>query len=171
MDAFKTFGDDSAHALQQWPLGRPVATATGAILFTRQDDQRRAICLITHPGIVDAHLFHLWHVDGVATFLSIQHLVLDPDIGKGAAHHHFVVATTAAIAVPLCTGHVVCFQIFGGWTIARNVACRADVIRRRAVGHDRQTACTCNRTHGLDFARDIKEGRLLDIGAGWIPGE
>src|SRR3546814_11558024 len=33
----------------------------------------------------------------VATFLPAEHLVLDADIGEGAAHHHFMVAAARTI--------------------------------------------------------------------------
>ena len=36
---------------------------------------------------------------GDATFNTWNHLVLDADVGEGAAHHDFMVATTRAVGV------------------------------------------------------------------------
>ena len=51
---------------------------------------------------------------GHAAFDAGHHLVLDADIGEGAAHHHFVIAAPRAIGVEVDGGDAVLDQIFAG---------------------------------------------------------
>jgi hypothetical protein len=51
-----------------------------------------ALGLILHRGVVDRHLLAGRHVAGEAALDALDHLVLDADIGEGAAHHDFMVA-------------------------------------------------------------------------------
>ena len=56
-------------------------------------------CLVAHRGVVDRHLLAGRLVQGPAAFDALQHLVLDADVGEGAAHHDLVVAAAGAVAV------------------------------------------------------------------------
>src|SRR5690606_31055695 len=56
VDALEALGDDRLDAKQRRALGRPVARATGAVLVAGQDDQRRAVGLVTVRGLEDRHL-------------------------------------------------------------------------------------------------------------------
>ena len=57
-----------------------------------------------HGRVVDWHDFAL--VAAHAAFDAGNHFVFDADIGKGAAHHDFMVAATCAIAVKICLAHL-----------------------------------------------------------------
>ena len=58
--------------------------------------------LVAHRRVVDRHLLARRIVDGDAAFTCRRHhLVLDADVGEGAAHHHFVVAAPRAVGVEI----------------------------------------------------------------------
>ena len=58
--------------------------------------KRRACGLMRHGRVIDRGLRAV-RPFGVATFNAVQHLVLDADVGEGAAHHDFVVAAARAV--------------------------------------------------------------------------
>ena len=53
-------------------------------------------------------------MDGDAAFDARHHLVLDADVGEGAAHHHLVIAAPRAIGVEVARRHLVLDQIDAG---------------------------------------------------------
>ena len=69
--------------------------------------------LIGHGGVVDRHCLAVRAL-GEAAFDSGHHLVLDADIGEGAAHHHFVVAAARAVGVEVARRHLALDQILAG---------------------------------------------------------
>jgi hypothetical protein len=65
-----------------------------------EDHQRRAFGLVLHGGVVDRASPRRRVVDRVAAFdtpVRSEHLVLDADVGEGAAHHDLVVAAARAV--------------------------------------------------------------------------
>ena len=69
------------------PYSLPAMTTSGV-----------ASCLVLHRRVVDRHLLAARHVQRVAAFDAVEHLVLDADVGEGAAHHHVVVAAARTVA-------------------------------------------------------------------------
>ncbi len=57
-----------------------------------KDDGRHTLLMITHGGIIDAHLFAAGQMHGDATLGAGCQAIPQPDIGKGAAHHHLMIA-------------------------------------------------------------------------------
>ncbi|MNY36777.1 hypothetical protein D3C86_1712860 [compost metagenome] len=113
MDTLEGLRDDGLDAEQVGALRSPVARRAVAVFDAGEDDERNALFLVLHGGVVDRHLFLRRIVDGVATFLAVraEHVVADADIGEGAAHHHFMVATARAVLVEVGHGNAVLRQI------------------------------------------------------------
>ncbi len=94
MDALEAFGDDCAHAEQLGPLGGPVARRTGAVFLAGKNNQRNAALGVLHAGVEDRHLLAFGQQARDAAFRSRRELVAQAHIGKGAAHHHLVIAAS-----------------------------------------------------------------------------
>ncbi len=169
VDAFETFGDHGLDAQQVGALGGPVAAGPGAVLFPAEDDKRRPLFLVGHGGIIDRGLFAVGAL-GITALDTVQHLVLDADIGECAAHHHLVVAAPAAVGVELAHRHLPLDQVFarrGGFLEA---ARRADVVGGHHVAQNRQNARALDvgdRARILAHTPEI--GRVLDVGRGSGP--
>src|SRR5262249_34496932 len=101
MDAFERLRNHGAHAEQERALCRPVARGADAIFLAGEYDQRHVLTLVAHRRIVDRHALAGWIVDRVAAFDSGHHLVLEPDVGEGAAHHHLVIAAARAVLIEI----------------------------------------------------------------------
>ena len=104
MDALERLRDHGLDAEQVGALGRPVARRAVAVFDAGEHDERHALGLVAHRGIVDRHVLAGRIVDRVAAFLDVAvrilvHEVLDADVGEGAAHHHFMVAAPRAVLV------------------------------------------------------------------------
>ena len=91
VDTLEAFGDNGFDAEKGCAFGGPVTRGTGTILLAAEDHQRDALILIGH-GRVEYRLLGAVRAGGVAAFDAVQHLVLDADVGEGAAHHDLVVA-------------------------------------------------------------------------------
>ena len=68
------------------------------------------------------------HVGCEAPFFPFGHFVEDPDVGKGAAHHDFMVAAPAAIAVEIFFLDAEGEEIFAGRRVGFECAGRRDVV-------------------------------------------
>src|SRR5262249_9110175 len=77
----------------------PAARGPRAVLLAGEDHERNLLPLVAHGGVVDRHALPRWEVHGHAALDSRHHLVLEPDIGEGTAHHHFVVAAPCAVLI------------------------------------------------------------------------
>ena len=53
--------------------------------------------LISHCGVINAHLFAAWHVHGDAALDARHQEIAQPDIGERAAHHDFMIAATRPV--------------------------------------------------------------------------
>jgi len=163
VDTLEAFDDHRAHAQQQRALGRPVAARSGAVFLAADHHQRRAVPLVPHRRVIDRHQFAL--VAGHATLDALHHLVTDADIGKGAAHHHLVIAAAAAIGV-----EVRLLQILPGRTVFLDRASGRDVIGGDRIAQDRQRHRLGHVGHRRRGHRHPLEiGRIGDIGAARAP--
>src|SRR6266851_8018495 len=99
MDALEAFGDHGAHAEEAWSLRCPVAGRPGAVLLSREHDQRRALGGVLERGVVDSHLLTLGQMDGKWPFRSGGAQIFEPNVGERAAHHHFMIAATRSVGI------------------------------------------------------------------------
>ena len=99
VDALEALGDHRLHAEQEGALRRPVAGGAGAVFLAAEDHQRHAFLLVAHRRVVDRRDVARGVVLGHAALDAGRHLVLDADVGEGAAHHDLVVAAARAVAV------------------------------------------------------------------------
>src|SRR5690606_2043738 len=159
MDTLEAFGNHRFHAQQIGTLGGPVATGARAVFLAGDHHQWHALCLIAHRRIVDRQLFTAWLVEGIAAFLAAEHLVLDANVGEGAAHHHFMVAAPRAVGVEVFRLDAQLLQVQAGWGAGLDIASGRDV-----VGGDR-VAEQCEDARVLDVPRRL--GRLPDVLEEW----
>ena len=66
---------------------------------------------VAHGGVVDRHDLAVGLVGGDAAFDAGDHLVLDADVGEGAAHHHLVIAAARAVLVEVVRAHLMLEEI------------------------------------------------------------
>ncbi|MCY1501118.1 hypothetical protein D9M68_351810 [compost metagenome] len=171
VDAFEAFSDHRLDPQQVGALGRPVAGRPGAVFLAGHYHQWRAFGLVAHGGVVDRQFLAAGHMQGVAAFLTAEHLVTDADIGEGAAHHHFVVATSRAIGVEVRGGHAVFAQVASGRAVGLDVAGGRDVVGGHRVPEQGEDARLAHVFHPRRGAGDIsEEGWVLDVGGVRLPG-
>ena len=175
VDALEALGDHGAHAEQVRALGRPVARRAGAVFLAGENDERNALVLVAHGGVVDEHPLARGMVDGVAALdhvaaLVLHHLVLDADIGEGAAHHDFVVAAPRAVLVEVGDRDLVLLQVFAGRRGRPDVAGRRDVVGGDRVAEEAEDARVHDVRDGLRLLGHALEiGRVLHIGRADVP--
>ena len=88
------------------------------------------IVIFCFVGIVDRH----------AAFDARHHLVLDADVGEGAAHHHLVIAAPRAVLVEVLRPHLMVAQVFAGRAFFLDRAGRRDVVGRDRVEEQAEDA-------------------------------
>src|SRR6185312_14498777 len=101
MDALERLGDHGADAQQHGALRCPIARRAAAVFLAGEHHEWNVIRLISHGGVVDRHALLRRIVNGEAAFHARNHLVLDADVGEGAAHHHFMIAATRAVLIEI----------------------------------------------------------------------
>ncbi|MPL73108.1 hypothetical protein SDC9_18901 [bioreactor metagenome] len=164
VDPLEAFRDDRLDAEQVGALRRPVTRRARAVFDAAEDDERDARRLIFHRGVEDRRLFAVRAL-GVAALDAIQHLVLDADVGEGAAHHDFVVAAARAVAVEVLRCDATLGQVLAGRGGRLERARGRDVVGGDHVAEHREDA---GRLHVRDHARFLGHaaeiGRVLDVG-------
>ena len=80
-------------------LRGPVARRTLAVFVATEHDERHALLLVAHRGVIDRHLLAGRMVIRDAAFGAGQHEVLDANVRERAAHHHFVIPAPRAVSV------------------------------------------------------------------------
>ena len=86
--------------------------------------------LVAHGGVVDEHPLARGLMDGEAALDHVagvvpHHLVLDADVGEGAAHHHLVIAAPRAVLVEVLDADLVLQEVLPGGRGRADVAGRA----------------------------------------------
>ena len=116
VDALKTACHHGFDAQQLRAFGGPVAGRAGAVFLTRKNHGGRASGHVLHGGVVNEHFFlagleqrHAALFPGAGA-VGRNHQVFDAHVGKGAAHHHIVVAAPRAIAVEVGLLHALRLQ-------------------------------------------------------------
>src|ERR1700674_5495078 len=80
MDSLEALGDRGAHAEQQRTLGRPIARRTGAVLLTRDHDQRHAFLAVAFAGLENRGLLAVGQMERQAALDSRHELGPEPDM-------------------------------------------------------------------------------------------
>src|SRR6266852_9644766 len=104
MDPLEALANHGADAEQPRSLRGPVPRRAVAVFGAGKNHQRDSLGLILHRGIVDRHLLAIGPMPGQAALGDIavgapQHEVLDANVGEGAAHHDFMIATPRAVLI------------------------------------------------------------------------
>jgi len=101
VDALEGFADHGLDAQQADALGCPVARAAGAVFLTpRSGSAAYFPSCSASPRRRSASALVRLVVMGEATLDARHHLVLEADVGEGAAHHHhLVIAAARAVLV------------------------------------------------------------------------
>ena len=103
-------------------------------------------------------------MDAVAALQFRGHFVANPDVGEGAAHHHFVVAAPGAVGIEVGHVHALLLQVLAGRAVRLDSPGRRNVVRGHGVSQQRQQP-SVGDFHGLlQVAPDGEERRLLDVG-------
>ena len=126
--------------------------------------ERRAFGLVFHRGVVDRQLLSARHVQRVAAFDAVEHLVADADVGERAAHHHVVVAAPRAVRVEIRRLHAVLDQVAPRGRILLDVAGRRDVIGRDRIAEQAEAARALDVADRAGLHRHAVEiRRILDV--------
>ncbi len=107
---------------------------------------------------------------GEAAFHTRHHLVLDADIGEGAAHHHFVVAAPRSVGIEVELLNPASHQIYAGGRSRPDVAGGRNVVSGDRIEEEAENAGTVNvgnerGRHG----ETVEIGRVRHIGALRVP--
>ncbi len=109
-------------------------------------------------------------MDRVAAFLDdavgvLGHVILDADVGEGAAHHDFVVAAARAVLVEVGLGDAVVEQVFAGGAGGLDGAGGRDVVGGDLVAEEAEDARADEIAVAGRCLLDAGEvGRVLDVG-------
>ncbi len=114
MDPLVGLGQHGLDAEQRRALGRPVPRRTGAVLAARKHEQRDAVALVVHGGVVDECLLAVGQMDRVRALLALHEAVLEPDVPEGTPHHHLVMPASSAVGVELEGCHPVLLEPLTG---------------------------------------------------------
>ena len=114
-------------------------------------------------GVVDRHLRAVGHVPGDAALGARRHLVLEPDVGEGAAHHHLVIAAARAVGVEVDGADAVADEIAAGRALLLDRAGGRDVIGGDAVAEQAEQPRAADVA---DRARLARQARRSRAGAG-----
>src|SRR5260221_14302759 len=94
-----------------------------------------------------------------------RRLVADADVGEGAAHHHFVMATVRAVRVEVHRTDLVLHQVPPGGAVRLDAAGGRDVVRGDAVAEDGERSGKAHVAYFLRLLRHVlEEGRVRDVG-------
>jgi len=169
VDTLVALSDNSAHTLQVWALGGPIAGRSRAVLFAGKDDQLLAIFLVPLGGIEDSHLLTRGDVHGCGANLR-HHLVDETHVGEGATSHNLIVTSTGTVRVVVLGSNTTLLEVAGSRRVLGDLAGRRDVISsdritdvQEAVGVDDGRA-----RFDLSLSR-LEEGRVVDVGGDIVP--
>src|SRR6516225_5806967 len=115
MDALEALADHGAHAEQPRALRRPVTRGAVAIFGASKHYERYTLLLVLHRRVVNRHLLAIGPVLCQATLGnvaigSLEHEVLDADVGERATHHDLVIAAPRAVLIEVGRPHLVLAQ-------------------------------------------------------------
>ena len=171
MDALERLRDHGADAEQPRTLRRPVARGSRAVFLAGEHHERHAVPLVAHGGVVDRHLLARRIMDGDAALDALHHLVLDADVGEGAAHHHLVIAAPRPVGVEVGARNAVFGEVAPGRAVGLDGPGRRDVVGGDRIEEQPEDAGVDHVLHRLRRQRhSVEVRRVLDIGGGLVPG-
>ena len=100
---------------------------------------------VAHRRRVNRHLLVGRLVHGPAAFGARRKLVAQADVGKGAAHHHFVVAATGAVGIEILWPDAIVDQVPARRRVGLDGAGGGDVVGGDAVAQLDQYSCAPHR--------------------------
>ena len=106
LSAITAFTPSKKHALRG-----PVARRARAVFLAGDDHQGNAFCRVLYGSVIDEHLFAAWDVRRPSAFSAWSKLVPQPDVGKRAAHHNFVIAAARAVGIEVGRLHALFDQV------------------------------------------------------------
>src|SRR5262249_46078859 len=112
VNAFETFRNRRANAEQARAFSRPITRRAGAILLASDHDQRNSRLAIFHRGVVNRHLFAARLIRGPAAFGAGSELIFQTNVGKGSAHHYFMIAAASAVGVEVVWFYAIRDEVF-----------------------------------------------------------
>ena len=108
---------------------------------------------------------------GPATLGAGCELVAQPNVGEGAAHHHFVVAATRTIGIEVDRLDTLRTQVICRRTVRRDAAGRRDVIGGHGIAKQGQHASATDAADRLRIERHARKvGWIPHVGRVGIPG-
>ena len=178
MDALVALRQDGLDPQQKSALGSPVAGTAGAVFLAGDYQQGRPFALVAHASLEDAHALAGFDAPGTgrqvhrdAAFGAGNKLIAQPDVGKRAAHHDFVIAAPGAEGIEVLGFDALFDQVAAGGAARRNGAGRRDVVRGYGIAEHRQHARAGDAGYRRHRGRQVgEEGRLLHVGRGSVPG-
>src|SRR5690606_30869337 len=109
----------------------------------------------------------------LATFLAVfaQHVVADPDVGEGSAHHDLMVAAAGAVLVEVGNADPAIHEVLAGRRGRLDGARRRNMVGGDLVAEQPEYA-RAPYVFGLarGFAHALEVRRVLHIGRGVVPG-
>ena len=114
--------------------------------------------------------FAIGKVQRDAAFRPRRQQVLQPDVGKRAAHHHAIVAAPRAEGIEVLLGHAVLNQKAAGGPVHGNIARGRDVVGGHGIAQQRQHARAVDFADGPGRGSEAdEERRLLNVSRGVLP--
>ena len=147
VDALEALGDHGANTEQRGALGRPVARGARTVLLAGHDDERGAALCVLHGHVIDEGRRAAFLHRGPAALGAGHHLVAQPDVREGAAHHHIMIAAARTVRVKVLSLHAVLHEPLASGTGRRNVAGRRDVVRGDGIAEHGQGLRAGDRHH------------------------
>src|ERR1035441_7470919 len=134
--------------------------------------ERKVVGIVADGGVIHRHPLLRWIMHREAAFHARHHLVLEPDIGEGPAHHYFVIAAPRAVLVEVGRLNLVLDQIFAGRRIHLDRTGRRNVVGGDRVEEQSEHARVhdvLERFGSLAHADEI--GRVLRVRGFVVPVE
>ncbi len=170
VDTLVTFGDGEADTEQARTFGGPVARRSRAVLLAGEDAERRPALGVGDRSVVNGHGNVVGQQTRDAALGAGREPVAQAYVGKGAAHHHLVVAAAGAVAVELDRLHAVLHQVFASGAIEFDGAGGRDVVGGDGVaqyGKDARAVDVLDRRRQGGHAVEVR--RFADVGGIGLP--
>ena len=170
MDPLEALGDHRAHAEQRSALRGPVARRARAVLLAGDHHQRGAGALVRHRGVEERQRCAVRRRARPPAFHPRREVVLEPDVGERAAHHHFVIAAARAVGVEILALHAERREPLPRRALLGDRAGRGDVVRGDRIAEHPQHARVAHRMdpgRGHRHAGEVR--RMLHVGGSLVP--
>ncbi len=128
------------------------------------------LLLVAHRHVEDRLGLVGLVVMGEAALDARHHLVLEADVGEGAAHHHLVVAAPRAVLVEVLGLDAVLSQVGAGRAVLLDRAGGRDVVGRDRIAELAERPGTLDVGEpARDLAHAVEVGRIAHVGRLVVP--